>query len=215
MKLLFSTFVLGMVASSSAVISDAIEDTKATDDAASKNRLRGLQSKKQVTVLVTLTEDKNTGIAKRCETKAKGSGGSVKYVYSTVLNGCALDVPLEALNSLKNDPQVLLLEEDGEVHATACTRSGDGCVVSPPTWGIDAMDQCAGPVDGEPFFKKPATGVNIYIADTGIKGDHVEFTGMIDAGDNCHGKFIVFCADHIHKLEMIARVSNHIFFLFL
>ena len=214
MKLLFSTFVLGMVASSSAVISDAIEDTKATDDAASKNRLRGLKND-MATVLVTLTEDKNTGIAKRCETKANGSGGSVKYVYKTVLNGCALEVPIGAVNSLKNDADVELLEEDGVVYATDCTRSGDGCVVSPPTWGIDAMDQCAGPVDGEPFFKKPATGVNIYIADTGIKGDHVEFTGMIDAGDNCHGKFIVFCADHIHKLEMIARVSNHIFFLFL
>src|SRR6056300_164018 len=132
MKLLFSTFVLGMITSSSAVISDIVEDAKAKDDAASKNRLRGLKNDK-VTVLVTLKEDKNTGIAKKCESKANGAGGSVKFVYSTVLNGCALDIPEGAMNSLKNDPDVQLLEEDGEVHATGCTLPGDGsCVVTSP-----------------------------------------------------------------------------------
>ncbi len=199
MKLLFSTFVLGMITSSSAVISDIVEDAKAKDDAASKNRLRGLKNDK-VIVLVTLKEDKNTGIAKKCESKANGAGGSVKYVYSTVLNGCALDIPVGAMNSLKKDPEVQLLEEDGEVHATGCTPSSDGsgsCVVSPPTWGLDAMDQCAGPVNSQPFFKKPATGVRIYIADSGIKWTHQEFNGMIEENDNCHGKFIVLCSDRI------------------
>ena len=196
MKLLFSTFVLGMVASSSAVISDIVEDSKAKDDAASKNRLRGLQPD-TVTVLVTLKQDNNVGIAKKCETKAKGNGGSVKYVYSTVLNGCALELPRGAVNSLKDDLEVELLEEDGEVHATACTPTNGGCEVLSPTWGINAMDQCAGPVDNSAFFKKPATGVNLYIADTGIRGTHTEFTGMIDPNDNCHGKFIVLCSDHI------------------
>lgn len=185
-----------MVASSSAVISDAIEDTKATDDAASKNRLRGLKNDK-VIALVTIKEDKNVGIANKCESKARGNGGSVKYVYRTVLNGCALELPVEALNSLKTDPEVELLEEDGAVYAADCTATNGGCVVNNPTWGIDAMDQYFWPVDGEPFFKKPATGVNIYIADTGIRGTHTEFTGMIVPGDSCHGKFIVLCSDHI------------------
>jgi hypothetical protein len=200
MKLLFSTFVLGMITSSSAVISDIVEDAKAKDDVVSKNSLRGLQSDR-VTVLVALKEDKNTGIAKKCDSKAKGNGGSVKFVYSTVLNGCALDVPRGSINSLKNDADVELLEEDGNVYATGCTPSSDGCVVSSADapWGLDAMDQCAGPVDDQPFFKKPATGVSIYIADTGIRGSHTEFNGMIDTGDSCHGKFIVLCSDHKYR----------------
>ena len=198
MKLLFSTFVLGMITSSSAVISDIVEDAKAKDDAASKNRLRGLKNDK-VTVLVTLKEDKNTGIAKKCESKANGAGGSVKYVYSTVLNGCALDIPAGAMNSLKNDPDVQLLEEDGEVHATGCTLQGDGsCVVTSPIWSLDRVDQCLLPLDGNPFIKEPANNVRVYIADTGLNGNHEEFAGMLGPSD-CLGKFIILCSDHKYR----------------
>ena len=179
MKLLFSTFVLGMVASSSAVISDIVEDAKAKDDAASKNRLRGLQSDKKATVIITLKEDKNTGIAKKCESKANGKGGSVKFVYSTVLNGCAVEVPTSAVKALAEDPEVELLEEDGAVYATDCTPEGDGCKVVNPIWSLDRVDQCTLPLDGNPFIKKPANNVRVYIADTGLNGNHVEFVGML------------------------------------
>jgi hypothetical protein len=197
MKLLFSTFVLGMITSSSAVISDIVEDAKAKDGAASKNRLRGLKSDR-VTVLVALKPDKNTGIAKKCESKANGAGGSVKFVYSTVLNGCALDIPQGAINSLRNDAEVELVEEDGEVHATGCTPSGDGsgsCVVNNPIWALDRVDQCATSLDGLPFTKKPANNVRVYIADTGLRAGHAEFNGMIGPS-SCQGKFIILCSDH-------------------
>lgn len=197
MKLLFSTFVLGMITSSSAVISDIVEDAKAKDDAASKNRLRGLKNDK-VTVLVTLKEDKNTGIAKKCESKANGKGGSVKYVYSTVLNGCAVEVPTSAVKALAEDPEVELLEEDGAVYATSCTPVGGGCEVVNPIWSLDRVDQCPLPLDGNPFTKKPANNVRVYIADTGLNGNHVEFVGMLGPS-SCRGKFIVLCSNHKYR----------------
>ncbi len=200
MKLLFSTFVLGMITSSSAVISDIVEDAKAKDDAA-KNRLRGLQSdkNKKATVIITLKEDKNTGIAKKCESKANGNGGSVKYVYSTVLNGCAVEVPASAVKALADDPEVELLEEDGEMHATGCTLSGDGsCEVNSPIWSLDRVDQCATSLDGNTFIKEPANNVRVYIADTGLNGNHEEFVGMLGPS-SCRGKFIILCSDHKYR----------------
>ena len=197
MKLLFSTFVLGMIASSSAVISDIVEDAKAKDDTASKNSLRGLKNDK-VTVVITLKEDKNTGLAKKCETKAKGNGGSVKYVYGTVLYGCAVDLSPAAVKTMAEDPDVEVLEEDGAVYATGCSSSGDGCEVFNPIWALDRVDQCTTPLDRSPFFKKPANNVRVYVADTGLSAGNVEFAGMIGPSD-CQGKFIVLCSDDNYR----------------
>ena len=35
-----------------------------------------------------------------------------------------------------------------------------------------------------------ASGVKVYILDTGIQGTHTEFSGMIDSSSTCHGDFV-------------------------
>ncbi|KAG1467262.1 hypothetical protein G6F56_004506 [Rhizopus delemar] len=73
---------------------------------------------------------------------------------------------------------------------------------SPPSWGLDRIDQRQG-TDGEyRFSKSQGSGVTIYLMDTGINQDHQDIAGRVtvgktvvgdttDASDhNGHGTFV-------------------------
>ena len=184
MKLLFSSFLLAnlIASSSSAVVTDSVDAAK--DDAAQTNNLRGLQSNNKpdkIKVLVTLKG--NSGIANQCNGKAKKHGGSVKAVFKTVMSGCTLEIPPAAMNALRQDADVKLVEEDQQVTAFGCAPAHDHSSCTVPsnevTWGLNRMDQC-GPLDGTtlPYVKRPAYGARLYILDTGIRMSHQEFDGM-------------------------------------
>ncbi|KAI9139479.1 peptidase S8/S53 domain-containing protein [Paraphysoderma sedebokerense] len=73
---------------------------------------------------------------------------------------------------------------------------------SPKSWGLDRIDQRNLPLDNEYLYPKEAgEGVNVYIIDTGIRLDHVEYKGRAvwgatvmpnqpDEDNNGHGTFV-------------------------
>ena len=103
-------------------------------------------------------------------------------MYSNVLNGCAMEIPRQKMASLMEEPGVKAVEEDVIVTASQ--------VVTNPVWGLDRIDQCGLPLDGSEYQKMDASGVKVYILDTGIQGTHNEFSGMIDSLSTCHGDFV-------------------------
>ena len=136
-------------------------------------------------VLVEMTYDKASGktLAERCADAAAAAGATVATVYGTALHGCLLSVPAGAaavastVTTLSSRPGVATAEEDGKVYTTQ----------APYSWGLDRVDQCALPLSGAGTLTQvDATGVRVYILDTGIDKDHNEFAGMIAAGDVCH-----------------------------
>ncbi|XP_072030115.1 aqualysin-1-like [Amphiura filiformis] len=72
---------------------------------------------------------------------------------------------------------VLFVEEDGTVR-----------VQQQATWGLDRVDQRNLPLDGvySPGSALDGTGVNVYIIDTGVSPDHVDFGGV---GGRCETSF--------------------------
>lgn len=52
------------------------------------------------------------------------------------------------------------------------------------TWGLDRIDQADRPLDTQYHFNSIGAGVNAFIIDTGIRPDHVEFTGRLLPGYN-------------------------------
>ena len=137
------------------------------------------------TYLVTFT-DKSISPSKRCEALAKSNGGSVVHVYDTVLNGCALAVPVTqavqaqaTFTALSSNPVVENVELDQRVYAMATPST---------SWGLDRIDQCSLPLNNQ-MTKQDASGVTMFIVDTGIMNTHVELSSSMST-DDCHASMI-------------------------
>lgn len=112
-------------------------------------------------------------------TLAQAHGGQVHRTYTSAVKGFAASLPEAALPGLRNNPNVSLVEQDQTVSLNQ--------VASPQnqaTWGLDRIDQADLPLDTQYNFGQTGAGVTAFIIDTGIRSDHVEFSGRLRAGYN-------------------------------
>ena len=96
-------------------------------------------------------------------------GAQVTFVYERAPRGFAARMTATAAEALSRDPQVLYVEQDSEVWASAVQPGA--------TWGLDRVDQQDRPLDGEYRYDFDGDGVNAYIIDTGIRRTHADFEG--------------------------------------
>lgn len=108
----------------------------------------------------------------------RGLGGQVHHVYSHAIKGFAATLPDAALQSIRNHPNVDYVEQDQTVHMNQVSPQDQA------TWGLDRVDQASLPLSSQYYFNYTAKGVNAFIIDTGIRPDHVEFTGRLLPGYN-------------------------------
>jgi len=149
------------------------------------------------TYIVTFA-DRDIAPWDRCYALAEARGGTVAAIYVEV-NACSLTLPraevgaqLQDEIAALSDPSVIF-EEDGKVYAWY-TEEGDELYspsaqrrtqqASTALWGLDRIDECLRSYDST---KTPQDGSNVavFILDTGIRGTHSEFNGMIGP-TNCH-----------------------------
>lgn len=110
-------------------------------------------------------------------TLVRGAGGRLHHTYASSIKGFAASLPDAALRGLRNNPNVNYIEQDQTVSLNQ--------VASPQqqaTWGLDRIDQADLPLDTQYHFAGTGAGVTAFIIDTGIRADHVEFTGRIKPG---------------------------------
>jgi subtilisin family serine protease len=107
---------------------------------------------------------------------ARGAGGSVKHVYTSALKGFSASLPAAALEGVRRNPNVDYIEQDQTVSLNATQ--------SPATWGLDRVDQRDLPLSSSYTYNTTASNVYAFILDTGIRPDHVEFTGRLLPGFN-------------------------------
>jgi subtilisin family serine protease len=121
--------------------------------------------------------------------RAAGPGAQLLHSYTAALKGFAATLPAQALAGLRNNPLVDYIEQDQTVSLTQ--------VESNATWGLDRIDQADRPLDLLYHYNGTGAGVTAFIIDTGIRADHVEFTGRVKTGytaindgrgtDDCNG----------------------------
>ncbi|PTA67931.1 S8 family peptidase [Deinococcus arcticus] len=106
-------------------------------------------------------------------------GVTIQHIYGAALNGFAAKLSEQNLQALRSDPRVKYIEQDGVMRATA-TQTG-------ATWGLDRIDQRNLPLDGNYVYNSTASGVKVYIIDTGINTAHSNFGGRAVWGTNTTG----------------------------
>ena len=93
----------------------------------------------------------------------------------SALNGFGARLSKSQLSTLAGDPNVVMIEQNAVVGI-------DGDQASPPSWGIDRIDQRSLPLDQNYSYNYTGAGVRAYIVDTGVRSDHREFGGRVVAG---------------------------------
>jgi subtilisin family serine protease len=141
--------------------------------------------------IVELAPGASSQVATRAEQLAGSVGADVEQVYYQALQGFSIQATPAEAQALAGQPGVASVSEDGFVHATA-TQS------TPPSWGLDRIDQHPLPLDAAYHYATGAPTVHAYVLDTAIRLTHQDFGGRAtsgwdfvdddaNAGDDCSG----------------------------
>ena len=101
-------------------------------------------------------------------------GGTLGHTYQSALKGFSASMPAAAVEGLRRNPNVELVEADQEM-SIVTTQSN-------ATWGLDRIDQRDLPLSTTYSYDVDGTGVRSYILDTGIRASHTGFGGRVSSG---------------------------------
>ncbi|WP_175411889.1 S8 family peptidase [Streptomyces sp. TRM64462] len=126
--------------------------------------------------VVTLDESRADSDGASGKNLAKRYGAKIKKTYTAALNGYAVELSEAQAKKLAADPAVESVVQDR-------VFTINGTQPSPPSWGLDRIDQRNLPLDRSYTYPDPGgEGVTAYIIDTGVRITHNDFGGRASYG---------------------------------
>ncbi|MEU7031801.1 S8 family peptidase [Streptomyces sp. NPDC046275] len=126
--------------------------------------------------IVTLRESVAQAETAKGRAVATKFGAKIKRTYTAALNGYSIELSEAQAKKLAADPAVEKVSQNRVFHV-------DGTQPSPPSWGLDRLDQKALPLNQSYTYPDSAgQGVTAYIIDTGVRITHSDFGGRASYG---------------------------------
>ncbi|WP_326597948.1 S8 family peptidase [Streptomyces sp. NBC_01803] len=126
--------------------------------------------------IVTLDESDLRAGTSAGRALAEEYGADITETYTEALNGYAVELSEQRARRLAADPAVESVVQNR-------TFTIDTTQPSPPSWGLDRIDQRALPLNGSYTYPDSAgQGVTAYIIDTGVRISHSDFGGRASNG---------------------------------
>ena len=131
-----------------------------------------------------------TATAAAARELAAAHDATIMFTYADALRGFAAKVDAKGAARMAAAPGVAYVQQNRTVHTL-------GTQPNPPSWGLDRIDQRNLPLNQSYTYPNTGAGVRIYIIDTGIRFDHVDFGGRAISGfDAVDGGTADDCAGH-------------------
>ncbi|MBP2584477.1 subtilisin family serine protease [Streptomyces sp. PvR006] len=125
--------------------------------------------------IVTLDESAQAETAEGRAVAAR-FGAKIKRTYTSAVNGYSVELSEAQARKLAADPAVTSVVQNR-------VFTVDGTQPSPPSWGLDRIDQKALPLNQSYTYPDTAgQGVTAYIIDTGVRITHSDFGGRASYG---------------------------------
>jgi subtilisin family serine protease len=132
--------------------------------------------KKESASLMSEGRGRRPEVAAIAQQMAQSHRADLVKSYKNALRGFVVRADDKALARLLADDRVAYVQEDGMMSISA-TQSN-------PVWSLDRIDQRDLPLSQSYTYDNNGSGVHAYIIDTGVRGDHTEFTGRWGNGFN-------------------------------
>ncbi|SFB58402.1 Peptidase inhibitor I9 [Amycolatopsis marina] len=116
-----------------------------------------------------------TAVGVKAQSLAGRYGAEVSHTYGTALEGFSVTATEAEAKRLAADAGVDYVVQNQRVHAMDTQPS-------PPSWGLDRVDQRDLPLDDSYTSASDAANVTAYIVDTGVLTDHATFGGRVSGG---------------------------------
>ncbi|MGW3724042.1 S8 family peptidase [Streptomyces sp. NPDC000851] len=126
--------------------------------------------------IVTLKADRARSGSAEGRALAKKYGAAIERTYKKALNGYAIEASETEAKRLAADPAVASVVQN-RTFTVAATQP------SPPSWGLDRIDQRNLPLNSSYTYPDSAgQGVTAYVIDTGVRITHSDFGGRASYG---------------------------------
>lgn len=105
-------------------------------------------------------------------------GAQITQRFTHVLPGFSARLTQAGVDRLRTRPSVRRVDRDRVVGAAQFERRASATGL----WGLDRIDQRGLPLDGRIVTEGQGQGVAVYVVDSGIRADQVQFSGRMAAG---------------------------------